>query len=286
MAESAVTNDAGGHAGVLHKYTGNCSQSDYNSVVPPLPDFSENISALDKQQPLSDCMDTGVGGLGELAYDFDTSDTLPNNNVVSGDEGLMDCLLDGGCVSNTSLAGKVSSVSSCGLETNNSLQQQQQHSQCASYEHLSSATATDTAYRQLVVKLETPIFDHQTPDEQQQQHHYDNTEFGTPNVKTSDNSSSDSQGKSVSFSNVVDVNNGVIKKKRKTKDDSLSLGKPTTVKRQQQRVGGATRGRPPKRPLIATYHSQISGDKNTIKIRIKKAHFSSQVFYFHLSFQT
>lgn len=58
-----------------------------------------------------------------------------------------------------------------------------------------------------------------------------------------------------------DVSNGVVKNKRK------SRGTP------RQR-SGSSRGRASKKkqPAVATYHSQISGDKNTIKIRIKKSH--------------
>lgn len=33
----------------------------------------------------------------------------------------------------------------------------------------------------------------------------------------------------------------------------------------------------PRKTLVAMYHSQISGDKNTIKIRIKKSHLAAQV---------
>lgn len=39
---------------------------------------------------------------------------------------------------------------------------------------------------------------------------------------------------------------------------------------------GLTQGCP-KKALVAMYHSQISGDKNDIKIRIKKNNFTSQV---------
>lgn len=258
MAESAITNDPA-HANVLHKYPANCSQNDYNNVN-KLPDFSENISPLNES--VSDCSNV---------FNFG-SDLLPNNNL-SGDEGLMDCLMDGGCTSNTSITTKECSVSpsssSFSPQTNS-----ETHSQCSSIrEPLSqeSSATTDSKpdleqldcklKKQLIVKLETPTFENRF----EQTSNYENNSVRFV----------ESVGKSVSFNSVVDVNNGVIKKKRKSKDSS-ALGKTVG---QKPRVGQG-RGRPPKRPLIATYHSQISGDKNTIKIRIKKSHLSSQVGLF------
>jgi hypothetical protein len=45
----------------------------------------------------------------------------------------------------------------------------------------------------------------------------------------------------------------------------------------KKKIGtGVGRGRP-RKALVAMYHSQISGDKNTIKIRIKKSNFTAQV---------
>lgn len=44
----------------------------------------------------------------------------------------------------------------------------------------------------------------------------------------------------------------------------------------KERKKGMGRGRP-RKALVAMYHSQISGDKNTIKIRIKKSNFTAQV---------
>lgn len=70
--------------------------------------------------------------------------------------------------------------------------------------------------------------------------------------------------------NVSDVSNGVVKKKRRSRGNQGGDG----GSRSRQRSGSG-RGRPPKKTrenTIATYHSQISGDKNTIKIRIRKSH--------------
>lgn len=97
--------------------------------------------------------------------------------------------------------------------------------------------------KKLIVKLEAPVFSNKL------------------NVKL--DSSEDSVIFKASDGN-SDVSNGVVKKKRKSKQDGGS--------RSRQRSSSG-RGRPPKkRPTtIATYHSQISGDKNTIKIRIRKS---------------
>lgn len=54
------------------------------------------------------------------------------------------------------------------------------------------------------------------------------------------------------------MSNGAIKKSRKRRNAAVS---------------GSGRGRP-RKAIVAMYHSQISGDKNTIKIRIKKSNFS------------
>lgn len=56
------------------------------------------------------------------------------------------------------------------------------------------------------------------------------------------------------------------------------------VKRNSKRKkisNGPVRGRP-RKALVAMYHSQISGDKNAIKIRIKKSSFSSQVSFLNV----
>lgn len=60
-------------------------------------------------------------------------------------------------------------------------------------------------------------------------------------------------------------NNGTLKKSRKKRISS-----------------GPGRGRPAK-ALVTMYHSQISGDKNAIKIRIKKSNLSNvqPVSYYH-----
>lgn len=62
------------------------------------------------------------------------------------------------------------------------------------------------------------------------------------------------------FDNVSD-HNGVVKKANNRKKRVTN--------------SGPGRGRP-KKALVAMYHSQISGDKNTIKIRIKKSNLSAQ----------
>lgn len=60
---------------------------------------------------------------------------------------------------------------------------------------------------------------------------------------------------------VSDLSNGSFEKS----DSKVSKSKKKLV-----------RGRP-RKALVAMYHSQISGDKNTIKIRIKKSHLTAQV---------
>lgn len=62
------------------------------------------------------------------------------------------------------------------------------------------------------------------------------------------------------FNDKLYQKNGVLKKNSKKKKISSGPG----------------RGRP-RKGLVAMYHSQISGDKNTIKLRIKKSNFMSQV---------
>lgn len=57
-----------------------------------------------------------------------------------------------------------------------------------------------------------------------------------------------------------EVSNGAIKKSRKRRNAGAS-------------VSSSGRGRP-RKAFVAMYHSQISGDKNTIKIRIKKSNLS------------
>lgn len=63
----------------------------------------------------------------------------------------------------------------------------------------------------------------------------------------------------------TDFNNGSIKK----------LNNKASKSRKKLSTGMG-RGRP-RKALVAMYHSQISGDKNTIKIRIKKSNFTTQV---------
>lgn len=101
--------------------------------------------------------------------------------------------------------------------------------------------------KKLIVKLETPVFSNKL---NVSLNKVDSSE-DSMTFKTNDGNS--------------DVSNGVVKKKRKSRQDGSS--------RSRQRSNSG-RGRPPKkRPTtIATYHSQISGDKNTIKIRIRKSH--------------
>lgn len=72
-----------------------------------------------------------------------------------------------------------------------------------------------------------------------------------------------------------DVSNGVVTKTKRTrsKQESATSGDASDS-------GNSTRGRPPKRhkqhvAAAATYHSQISGDKNAIKIRIRKSNLDS-----------
>lgn len=65
----------------------------------------------------------------------------------------------------------------------------------------------------------------------------------------------------------VDFNNGVDLNKTNNKISKSNKRKVSM---------GANRGRP-RKALVTTYHSQISGDKNTIKIRIKKSNLIAQV---------
>lgn len=53
------------------------------------------------------------------------------------------------------------------------------------------------------------------------------------------------------------------------------VAKKAASRKKRVTNSGPGRGRP-KKALVAMYHSQISGDKNTIKIRIKKSNLSAQ----------
>lgn len=64
------------------------------------------------------------------------------------------------------------------------------------------------------------------------------------------------------FLNKKSIKNGLVKKTSKRRKNS----------------NGPVRDRP-RKALVAMYHSQISGDKNAIKIRIKKSSFLSQVSF-------
>lgn len=70
---------------------------------------------------------------------------------------------------------------------------------------------------------------------------------------------SDTTDKRIRESSPEEVSNGAIKKSRKKRNAAV----PTST----------GRGRP-RKAFVAMYHSQISGDKNTIKIRIKKSNLS------------
>lgn len=74
-----------------------------------------------------------------------------------------------------------------------------------------------------------------------------------------ENSTSDTTDKQTTESSFEEVSNGAIKKSRKRRNATA--------------VPSTGRGRP-RKALVAMYHSQISGDKNTIKIRIKKSNLS------------
>lgn len=231
MAESEVSGETT-CASVLYKFGGNSSKNDLD-----IEEYSKDISSPENQVPANENMVSD-----ELT--FTCGDLHPNNNVNSGD-GPVDCLNEGGCVSNTSVTNK---VSSCGLETD-------------APERKDIKTEIDYKLgKKLIVKLEAPTF---------------STKLNSMINTNSLDIKSDVKDKSVSFSDIVDVNNGVVKKKRKYKQDATSK---SDIKRSQQRMS-SSRGRPPKKPAIATYHSQISGDKNTIKIRIRKAHLGSQVLH-------
>lgn len=154
--------------------------------------------------------------------DSSYDEALPNNNVSS--VGPVDCLNDGGCVSNPTI------ISSRSPDTN-----QEQRIKI-------NADIDFKLDKKLIVKLEAP-----------------------PTFNTKLNSNVDDK---IEPETIPDAsNNGVIKKRRKRKNDGESTGKST-----RQR-GQSGRGRPPKKPAMATYHSQISGDTTSIKIRIRKAHF-------------
>lgn len=105
--------------------------------------------------------------------------------------------------------------------------------------------------KKLIVKLETPTFSSKLNSQ------------ANSNKEDTDNSDEPKEKSDVS-------NNGVIKSKGKNRKEAVKSGAG-------QKRSSAGRGRPPKKPAIATYHSQISGDKNTIKIRIRKSHLGAQV---------
>lgn len=67
-------------------------------------------------------------------------------------------------------------------------------------------------------------------------------------------------------SSFQELGNGAIKKSRKKKNPTLP---------------GGPRGRP-RKALVAMYHSQISGDKDAIKIRIRKSNMSQVQLVFYL----
>lgn len=74
---------------------------------------------------------------------------------------------------------------------------------------------------------------------------------------------------SAKFNSKDGIGNGAIRKpsKKMSKSDA---------KRYMDEPNVTGRGRP-RKELVAMYHSQISGDKNTIKIRIKKSNLSAQI---------
>lgn len=75
-----------------------------------------------------------------------------------------------------------------------------------------------------------------------------------------------------------DLNNGTIKQKR-------HKVKSTSSHKKVSGVGtGLGRGRP-RKVGMPMYHSQISGDKNAIKIRIKKSNLAPQVSMFYNDIQ-
>ncbi|EEZ97209.2 F-box/LRR-repeat protein 6 isoform X2 [Tribolium castaneum] len=61
-------------------------------------------------------------------------------------------------------------------------------------------------------------------------------------------------------------------------EESTDCNNGSSIKKvsKSRSKSGMGRGRP-RKALVAMYHSQISGDKNTIKIRIKKSNFTAQV---------
>lgn len=74
-----------------------------------------------------------------------------------------------------------------------------------------------------------------------------------------------------------DVSNGVVTKTKRTR-----TSKQDSAPSSADDSGNISRGRPPKRhkqqvAQATTYHSQISGDKNAIKIRIRKSNLDSTV---------
>lgn len=64
-----------------------------------------------------------------------------------------------------------------------------------------------------------------------------------------------------------DHNNGMIAKKTSNKVSKCGGSKKVRSAAQRQ----------PRKSLVAMYQSQISGDKNTIKIRIKKSNLTAHV---------
>lgn len=85
-------------------------------------------------------------------------------------------------------------------------------------------------------------------------------------------SSDDAREERLFSSNSVDVSNGAFAssnhKIHKSPNNRKKLGMGTGTR--------TSRGRP-RKALVAMYHSQISGDKNAIKIRIKKSNLTAQV---------
>lgn len=94
---------------------------------------------------------------------------------------------------------------------------------------------------------------------------YDITNTQHSNIGTSNSyDTSDDNVIEEEFVHKKSTKNGMVKRSSKRKKIS----------------NGPVRGRP-RKALVAMYHSQISGDKNAIKIRIKKSSFSSQVSFFN-----
>lgn len=90
-----------------------------------------------------------------------------------------------------------------------------------------------------------------------------------------DESTTDSQNTEVQSSDPYNIND-------KTFEDEVydssehNNGVLRKTSKKKKLSSGPGRGRP-RKALVAMYHSQISGDKNAIKIRIKKSNFTAQV---------